>query len=424
MPGFAIDAQGLGKRFLLGEDVSSRRVQQALQALVPRWRSRELHDLWALRDVSFKIDQGEAVGIIGRNGAGKSTLLKVLSRITPPTEGKARIRGRVGTLLEVGTGFHPELNGRDNIFLSGTILGMTYAEVARKFDEIVAFSEIEKFLDTPVKRYSSGMYVRLAFAVAAFLDPEILIVDEVLAVGDTGFQRKSLGRLNDASQQQGRTVLFVSHDLQAIRTFCRRVLLLEHGKLVFDGPAAEGIERYLHSIPKELDLRHAAMKDRHNRTSGAVRFTNLTPLNANGRATWQFQSGDTVRLRFSYEVLETVPDLGFLLMLRSGVDERQITTITEPLSHGPVAAGCTASFDLVLPNLPLRPCEVSLYAALGHVDRRSYYDVIDANVDLPLLIINADVEDVHQRQGLLSLDYRLEPLTRPESGRRNETATT
>jgi lipopolysaccharide transport system ATP-binding protein len=415
MSNLAIEVDNLGKRFLLGEDLSRRRVQQALQALVPRWRSRELHDLWALRDVSFKVEQGEAIGIIGRNGAGKSTLLKVLSRITPPTEGRARIRGRVGTLLEIGTGFHPELNGRDNIFLSGTILGMRYDEVAKKFDEIVTFSEIEKFIDTPVKRYSSGMYVRLAFAVAAFLDPEILIVDEVLAVGDTSFQRKSLGRLNEASEKHGRTVLFVSHDLQAIRTFCRRVLVLEHGKLVFDGPAAEGIEHYLRSIPKELDLRQAGLKDRHNRTSGAVHFTNLTPLDASGRATWQFESGDTVRLRFAYEVRETVPDLGFLLMLRSAVDGRQITTIYETLSHTPIEAGHTASFDLVLPHLPLRPCEVSLYAALGHVDRRSYYDVIDANVDLPLLIISSPVEDVHARQGLITLDYSLQPVDAPTS---------
>jgi lipopolysaccharide transport system ATP-binding protein len=415
MAGFAIEADRLGKRFLLGEDVSRGRVRQALQTLVPRWRSAELHDLWALRDVSFTVNQGEAIGIIGRNGAGKSTLLKVLSRITPPTEGRARVRGRVGTLLEIGTGFHPELNGRDNIFLSGTILGMRYAEVARKFDEIVAFSEVEKFLDTPVKRYSSGMYVRLAFAVAAFLDPEILIVDEVLAVGDASFQRKSLGRLNEASTQHGRTVLFVSHNLQAIRTFCRRVLLLDHGKLVFDGPAEEGIERYLRSIPKQLDLRHSGLKDRLNRTSGAVRFTDLTPLDAAGRATWQFRSGDTVRLRFSYEVRETVPDLGFLLMLRSAVDDQQITTIFEPLSRAPLQAGHAASFDLVLPDLPLRPCEVSIYAALGHADHRSFYDVVDANVDLPLLIISSETEDNYARQGLVTLDYSLQPVTSPES---------
>ena len=263
---------------------------------------------------------------------------------------------------------------------------MTHAEVERKFDEIVAFAEIDQFIDTPVKRYSSGMYARLAFAVASFLDPDILIVDEVLAVGDAGFQRKSLGRLNDAASREGRAVLFVSHNLQAIRTFCRRVLLLEKGKLVFDGPTEEGIKCYLRSIPKRLDLRNTSLKDRLNRTSGAVRFTDLTALDDSGRATWQFQSGDTIRLRFTYEVLETVSELGFLLQLHSAVDGHQITTIREPLSHAPLKAGHTASFDLVLRNLPLRPCEVSIYALLGHVDCRSFYDVVDTNVDLPLLI--------------------------------------
>lgn len=417
MSGFAIEAEHLSKRFFLGEDASRSRFRQALHAFVPGRRSSKAPDFWALSDVSFSVKQGEAVGIIGRNGAGKSTLLKLLSRITPPTTGTARIRGRVGTLLEVGTGFHPELNGRDNIFLSGTILGMRYAEIARKFDEIVAFAEMEKFIDTPVKRYSSGMYVRLAFAVAAFLDPEILIVDEVLAVGDTGFQRKSLGRLNEASQQQGRTVLFVSHDLQAIRTFCRRVILLEQGRLIFDGPAAEGIERYLRSVPDQVDLRKTGLKDRRNRTSGAVRFTDVTALTADGRPSWHFDSGDTIRLRFSYEVMESVPDLGFLIMLRSAGDERQITTIYEALSDRPLAAGGKATFDLVLPRLPLRPCEVSLYAALGHIDRRSYYDVIDTNVDLPLLIIGSKTEDVHDRQGLVTLDYRIEPVNAAQSAR-------
>ncbi len=195
MSNSSIDAVGLGKRYMLGENTSRSRLRQAFGALLPGRAWREEQELWALRDVSFSVTQGEAVGIIGRNGAGKSTLLKLLSRITQPTEGHARLRGRLGTLLEVGTGFHPELSGRDNVFMSGSILGMPRAEVARKFDEIVAFAEVEKFIDTPVKRYSSGMYVRLAFAVASFLEPEILIVDEVLAVGDAAFQRKSLGRL-------------------------------------------------------------------------------------------------------------------------------------------------------------------------------------------------------------------------------------
>jgi len=407
----AIEAYAIGKRFRLGEDISRQRLRQALRALVPRWRSDE-HDLWALRDVSFKVEPGEAIGIIGRNGAGKSTLLKVLSRITLPTEGRARVRGRVGTLLEVGTGFHPELTGRDNIFLSGTILGMGYREVAAKFDEIVAFAEVDKFIDTPVKRYSSGMYVRLAFAVAAFLDPEILIVDEVLAVGDVGFQRKSLGRLTEASNQQGRTVLFVSHNLQAIRNFCRRVLVLDKGRLVFDGAAEQGIEIYLRSIPQQLDLIGASLKDRLNRTSGAARFTELTPLDGRGQASWQFQSGDTVRLRFSYEVADDVPDLGFLFSFLA--DGRDVTTIREVLSHEPLRRGTKGAFELVLPHLPLRPCELSMSASLGRVDCRSFDDIVDANVDLPLLFINSETTDIYARQGIISLDYRLKMIAATE----------
>src|SRR5256884_7828012 len=198
-------------------------------------------DFWALKDVSFEVQRGEVVGIIGRNGAGKSTLLKILSRITEPTEGRVRIRGRVASLLEVGTGFHPELTGRENIFVNGAILGMTRAEIAKKFDEIVAFAETEKFLDTPVKHYSSGMYVRLAFAVAAHLEPEILIVDEVLAVGDAEFQRKCLGKMEEVSKNEGRTVLFVSHNLGAVARLCTRGLLVEKGDVVTRGAIDETI---------------------------------------------------------------------------------------------------------------------------------------------------------------------------------------
>src|SRR6202453_3263642 len=195
-----------------------------------------LEDFWALKDVSFEINQGDVVGIIGRNGAGKSTLLKILSRITEPTHGRIRILGRVASLLEVGTGFHPELTGRENIYLNGAILGMSRVEIDRKFDEIVAFAETEKFLDTPVKRYSSGMYVRLAFAVAAHLEPEILIVDEVLAVGDQEFQKKCLGRIQQVAQGDGRTVLFVSHNMGAVKNLCARAVYLKDGKLARVGP--------------------------------------------------------------------------------------------------------------------------------------------------------------------------------------------
>jgi lipopolysaccharide transport system ATP-binding protein len=200
--------------------------------------------IWALKDVSFEVQRGEVIGVIGRNGAGKSTLLKVLSRITEPTEGSAQIHGRVGSLLEVGTGFHPELTARENIFLNGAILGMRKAEIRRKFDEMVAFAEVERFIDTPVKHYSSGMYVRLAFAVAAHLEPEILIVDEVLAVGDVAFQKKCLGRMGDAAKG-GRTVLFVSHNMLALRGLCTRALCLESGRLVEDGAAGQVVSHYL-----------------------------------------------------------------------------------------------------------------------------------------------------------------------------------
>jgi len=204
-------------------------------------------EFWALKDISFEIKKGECVGFIGRNGAGKSTLLKVLSRITEPSTGRISIKGRVASLLEVGTGFHPELTGRENIFLNGAILGMSKAEIKRKFDEIAAFAEVEKFLDTPVKRYSSGMYVRLAFAVAAYLEPEILIVDEVLAVGDAQFQKKCLGKMSDVSEKEGRTVLFVSHNMAALKSLCNRAVLLNLGCLVTDGEVDQVVSRYLES---------------------------------------------------------------------------------------------------------------------------------------------------------------------------------
>jgi lipopolysaccharide transport system ATP-binding protein len=207
-------------------------------------RGQRTESFWALRDVSFEIREGEAVGVIGRNGAGKSTLLKILSRITKPTEGRVDLYGRVGSLLEVGTGFHPELSGRENVFLNGAILGMRRAEIARKFDEIVAFAEVEQFIDTPVKRYSSGMIVRLAFAVAAHLEPEILLIDEVLAVGDTAFQKKCLGKMGDVTRQ-GRTVVFVSHDLTAVQMLCQRALRITHGHAQGVGDVGEEVRHYL-----------------------------------------------------------------------------------------------------------------------------------------------------------------------------------
>src|SRR5437660_266586 len=246
-----IKVQNLGKQYRIGSDRSAYSTLR--ETLVSKFRSplngrnRSANKkIWALSDVGFEINPGEVVGIIGRNGAGKSTLLKILSRITEPTTGRVELYGRIASLLEVGTGFHPELTGRENVYLNGAILGMSRAEISRKFDGIVAFAEIEKFLDTPVKRYSSGMYVRLAFAVAAYLEPEILVVDEVLAVGDAQFQKKCLDKMQDVGRQ-GRTVFFVSHNMPAVTRLCPRAILLDEGRILRDGASHEIVSTYLRS---------------------------------------------------------------------------------------------------------------------------------------------------------------------------------
>jgi len=268
-----ITVEGLGKKYSIrhqsGERYTALRdvIADKVKRLFGRRNGRDSNfsfglsnskeDFWALKNVSFEVKRGEVLGIIGRNGAGKSTLLKILSRITEPTEGRVRVKGRVASLLEVGTGFHPELTGRENIYLNGAVLGMARTEIQRKFDEIVAFAETEKFLDTPVKRYSSGMYVRLAFAVAAHLEPEILVVDEVLAVGDAAFQAKCLGKMQDVSTKEGRTVLFVSHNLAAVRQLCTHGLLLEEGKVAMNNTANAVADRYLQEmlVPKRDHFR-------------------------------------------------------------------------------------------------------------------------------------------------------------------------
>lgn len=250
-----IEVRGLSKKYRLGA-IGATSLREELGRMWARLKGaddRDAKEFWALRDVSFTVDPGEVVGIIGQNGAGKSTLLKILSRITEPTDGTALLRGRVASLLEVGTGFHPELTGRENIFMNGAILGMTRTEVKRKFSEIAAFAEVEQFIDTPVKRYSSGMYVRLAFSVAAHLEPEILIIDEVLAVGDAAFQRKCLGKMEGVAAS-GRTVLFVSHNMAAVRSLCHRAVLLSHGTLTLSGPAKTVTDAHLSEAGAQAGL--------------------------------------------------------------------------------------------------------------------------------------------------------------------------
>ena len=260
-----------------------------------------MEEVWALKDVSFEIRRGEAVGIIGRNGAGKSTLLKVLSRITEPSTGRVTIKGRVASLLEVGTGFHPELSGRENIYLNGTILGMTRKEIKRKFDEIVAFAEVEKYLDTPVKRYSSGMYVRLAFAVAAHLEPEILVVDEVLAVGDAQFQKKCIGKMSQVANT-GRTVLFVSHNMAAVQGLCEKAIWFDQGQLQMIGPARSTITAYLTTASTNQE---SMSVDKMPRIAGGkdIRLIALDLLNENGDLTSRFHFSDRMTMRFGFRIL-------------------------------------------------------------------------------------------------------------------------
>jgi lipopolysaccharide transport system ATP-binding protein len=280
----------------------------------------EPNSFWALKDVSFSVNAGEVVGIVGRNGAGKSTLLKILSRITEPTSGRAILRGRVVSLLEVGTGFHPELSGRENIFLNGAILGMRRAEIAAKFDEIVDFSEVGKFIDTPVKRYSSGMFVRLAFAVAAHLDPEILLIDEVLAVGDAGFQKKCLGKMGEVATQQGRTVFFVSHNMGAVRALCEHAVLIEHGQLTLTGTPGEVISRYLAgSMTKSGEQEgQVAWDDLATAPKcDELALRSLRLLDERGTPASTFESDKPMTIEIGYEVLQRVRGARFTLLLHT-----------------------------------------------------------------------------------------------------------
>jgi lipopolysaccharide transport system ATP-binding protein len=332
----AIQVRDLGKRYRIGEQVGGYRtlrdvLVEAFSSPFRKLRSRredqeaEAADtIWALRNVSFDVRVGEVLGIIGRNGAGKSTLLRVLSRITEPTEGVAQIQGRVGSLLEVGTGFHPELTGRENIYLNGAILGMKRSEIEARFDEIVAFAEVEKFIDTPVKRYSSGMYLRLAFAVAAHLEPENLLVDEVLAVGDAEFQRKCLGKMSDVSQE-GRTVLFVSHNMSAILNLTERAILLDRGELIMDGPSEEVVNHYLASGFAQAGRREWRPEEipAHARPFAP---RSLRVLDPNGRVVDTIRSTDPFTIEFEYELDQDITGLRIGIVLYTNRGETVFTS--------------------------------------------------------------------------------------------------
>src|SRR5688500_14971491 len=348
------------------------------------WNTDEPDTYWALKDVSFEVGQGEVLGVIGRNGAGKSTLLKLLSRITEPTEGEARIKGRVSSLLEVGTGFHPELTGRENIYLNGAILGMKHAEIKSKFDEIVAFSEVEKFLDTPVKRYSSGRYVRLAFAVAAHLEPEVLIVDEVLAVGDASFQKKCLGKMGDVVKH-GRTVLFVSHNMDAVASLCTQVLLVEKGRAGEKVSPEEGVKAYLSLTNADagVPLRE---KPRTQHVQRDPIFTGLKITSGSGHPN-VVESGGSVTFEIDIENCEDLKNVACGVALHNERQQRVAFFHTQYHSGLSFPGAKRARLTCHVPHLPLVPDSywVELVMSDGYqfiekVEQVDRLDVVFANL--------------------------------------------
>ena len=350
-----IRAQSLGKKYLVGHDVQPERyttLREVIARNVKRLarsgangfrptmvRGQDVEEFWALREINFEIKRGEVVGIIGRNGAGKSTLLKILSRITEPSEGRVEVTGRVASLLEVGTGFHPELTGRENIYLNGAILGMARAEIRRKFEEIVAFAEVERFLDTPVKRYSSGMHLRLAFSVAAHLEPEILIVDEVLAVGDAEFQKKCMGKMKGVAKTEGRSILFVSHNMTAIKQLCRRGVWLNNGKILKTGPIDEVVEAYVASVHDKVQsggFSRSAVKG-----DGQVELVSYSVSNPNSKTDLPLATKDDMVFRINLRVKEEIRQsaCGISIFNEFGVLMTSINTVELGTPLPPLPAG-------------------------------------------------------------------------------------
>lgn len=350
-------------QFRRGALESTKREEQSLD------HSADPNSFWALRDVSFDVEPGEIVGIIGRNGAGKSTLLKILSRITEPTEGEAIINGQVSSLLEIGTGFHPELTGRENIYMNGTILGMKKAEIHRKFDEIAAFAEIDEFLDTPVKRYSSGMYVRLAFAVAAYLEPEILLIDEVLAVGDEQFQKKCLGKMQSVGKE-GRTVLFVSHNMGSIAQLCQKTILLSHGKITQFGKTSEVIERYLDEGSTANSEGFSVPEDVNKK----IYFSAIRSLSKEGKSTNSFKHNEPITISIHCRINKWVSnaEMGFYVVDQRG---RKVFTSSNPLWRRVTHGYDTVSTSVIIPGNILVPGKYFLTFAI-HLPRIEYIDLV------------------------------------------------
>ena len=380
-----IEVSGISKCYRIGaarepylslRDELARKTRRASSALFrivskePNPRPGGQTDFWALNDVSFSVREGEALGIIGRNGAGKSTMLKILSQITPPTKGRITMRGRVASLLEVGTGFHPELTGRENVFLNGAVLGMTRAEIRRKFDEIVAFAEVEKFLDTPVKRYSSGMYVRLAFAVAAHLEPEILLVDEVLAVGDAAFQKKCLGKMGNVAKE-GRTILFVSHNMGAVKRLCQRAIWLDRGELKKSGDSDSICEAYLFSGQNMKSGRHLF----HDKKKHLVEYIKAETVNPKGETTGIFRADEPIRFRIAYRVNRNIGGVTLVLNICTS-DTASLWAVSDIDVFADLIARREAgewSYECVAPGNVLKPGRYLAALGAGNLNGEFYH---------------------------------------------------
>lgn len=351
-------------------DVKPTTLREAVMSRVRHPGRAQTQRFVALDNISLEVSEGEVLGVVGRNGAGKSTLFKVLSRITTPDSGKVDLYGRVGSLLEVGTGFHPELTGRENVFLNGTILGMRRREVARKFDEIVAFSEIDRFIDTPVKRYSSGMYVRLAFAVASHLQSEIMVVDEVLAVGDTGFQAKCLNKMEELALEEGRTVLFVSHAMASVKRLCSRVVVMQRGRLAFDGDPGVGVSHYLDSVSPVSDSDGGGsweLLDRENpHHPDHLWIRRVTVRGDDGNSRSDFFMGEAVTITVDLQLFERLPRAHFGIRISSELDQSLFTFTTELWPS--TAADCSTGLrraTVRIPSLPLTPGRYSMAPGLS-----------------------------------------------------------
>jgi lipopolysaccharide transport system ATP-binding protein len=376
----------------------------AIKQLRTRAKRNRQQPFWALSDLSFEVQPGEVLGVIGRNGSGKSTLLKILSRITKPTAGRARIDGRVGSLLEVGTGFHPELTGRENIFLNGSILGMSRPEIRRKFDEIVAFAEVEQFLDMPVKRYSSGMYVRLAFSVAAHLEPEILIVDEVLAVGDAAYQRRCIDRMAKLAAE-GRTVLFVSHNMDVIPRLCSRALFLEKGRMIAEGPVAEVTRRYLGNQAGEAATDQENLTDKLHLGDGRAQFTRISHVDAAGSAMVAHACGDDLILRLDIRADRDIRDVALSVVLQTLQGARLITGWTREVDFRVDLHKGVQTYQCHFQNVRLRPGQ-RVYVQL----QMATHNVIDCVEDAKVIDVTDRWEtrslSTESSQGAIVCDYQ------------------